>query len=114
MVESQQPIDSAPEIDEEGFLVRTETWNRDIAKTLAQGEVKGGLTEDHWQVVDYLRQYYLEFKNIPPDRMIAKGSGVDLERINELFPSGVIAGACKIAGVPREAICGKRYQCKRS
>ena len=114
MVESQQPMIPTPEIDEEGFLVRTETWNKDVAKILAQGEVEGDLTEDHWKVVDYLRQYYLEFKNVPPDRMVARGSEVDLEYINNLFPSGVVAGACKIAGIPRDAICGKRYQCKGS
>lgn len=114
MVESQQPMIPTPEIDEEGFLVRTEMWTRDVAKILAQGEVDGDLTEDHWKVVDYLRQYYLEFKNIPPDRMVSRGSGISLERINELFPSGVVGGACRVAGISRDVICGKRYQCKRS
>lgn len=115
MVESQkQPPIPAPELDEEGFLVRMETWTRDVAKILARGEVEGELTEDHWKVVNYLRQYYLEFENIPPDRMVARGSGCSLERINGLFPSGVVGGACRIAGIAREVICGKRYQCKRS
>ena len=114
MVESQRPSGSEPEVDAEGFLVQMDTWTREVAQMLARGEVEGELSQEHWKVVDYLRDYYLQFKNIPPDRMVAKDSGCTLERVNRLFPSGVVGGACRIAGIPRGAVCGKRYQCKRS
>jgi tRNA 2-thiouridine synthesizing protein E len=114
MVEPQKQQASTPAIDEEGFLVDMDTWSWDIAEALARGEVVGQLTEDHWKVIEYLRHYYSEYKNVPPDRMVAKGSGCSLDRINELFPSGVVGGGCRIAGIPRSAVCGKRYQCKRS
>jgi tRNA 2-thiouridine synthesizing protein E len=52
------------ERDDEGFLLRTETWTKDIATLLAKGEVLEGLTEDHWKVIDYLRKYYVEFKSV--------------------------------------------------
>lgn len=61
-----------PEIDDEGFLLQSETWTRDVTELLAQGEVSGGLTEDHWKVIDYLRNYYLGFKCVPPVRMLCK------------------------------------------
>ncbi len=111
MDESKESPIPKPEIDVEGFLVKMDTWNKDVAQILAEREIKGELTEEHWKVVDYLRKYYLELKNIPPDRMVAKESGCSLERIKELFPAGVVGGACRIAGIPRDAVCGKRYQC---
>jgi tRNA 2-thiouridine synthesizing protein E len=93
-----------PEIDDEGFLLRPETWTKDIANFLAQGEVSEGLTEDHWKVIDYLRNYYLGFKGVPPVRMLCKRTGLKFKYICELFPSGLTRGACKIAGIPRKTI----------
>jgi tRNA 2-thiouridine synthesizing protein E len=103
-----------PELDEEGFLLQAETWTREVACVLAYGEVSEDLTEDHWRVIDYLRHYYLEFNTVPPDRMVARGSTCSIERIRELFPYGIVPGACKIAGIPRGGICCKRFTYKRS
>ena len=114
MVEPQRDQASMPSFDEEGFLVDMDKWSWDVAEALARGEVDGQLTEEHWKVLEYLRHYFIEYKNIPPDRMVARSAGVALKRINEIFPSGVVGGACRIAGIPRSAVCGKRYQCKRS
>ena len=92
------------ERDDEGFLLRPETWTKDIATLLAQGEVLEGLTEDHWKVIDYLRNYYVEFKSVPPVRKLCKRTGLKFLYICELFPSGLTRGACKIAGIPRKTI----------
>jgi tRNA 2-thiouridine synthesizing protein E len=100
------------ELDEEGFLAQPETWTREVACALAHGEVGEDLTEEHWRVIEYLRHYYLQFNMVPPDRMVARGSTCDMERINELFPSGIVPGACRIAGIPRDGICCKRYSSK--
>jgi len=107
--ESQMPIELKlspliPEIDEEGFLSNSETWNKDVAELLAQEEVRGGLKEDHWKVIDYLRDYYLEFNSVPPVRMLCKRTGLRFNNICRLFPSGLTRGACKIAGIPKTAI----------
>jgi TusE/DsrC/DsvC family sulfur relay protein len=93
-----------PEIDEEGFLSNSETWNKDVAELLAQEEVRGGLKEDHWKVIDYLRGYYLDFNSVPPVKMLCKRTGLKFNYICELFPSGLTRGACKIAGIPRNTI----------
>ena len=93
-----------PERDDEGFLLQSETWNKDIAELLAQWEVPGGLTEDHWKVIDYLRNYYVEFKSVPPVRKLCKRTGLKFLYICKLFPSGLTRGACKIAGIPRKTI----------
>ena len=93
-------------MDEEGFLRQPEIWNRDVAQLLAQGEVSGDLTEDHWKVIDYLRRYYLEFDGVPPVRMLHRDTGFNLQSIWRLFPCGLTRGACRIAGIPRIRIHG--------
>lgn len=91
-------------LDEEGFLQEPKIWNRDVAQLLAQDEVPAGLTEDHWKIIDYLRQYYLHFDTVPPVRMLRRDTGFNLESVYKLFPSGLTRGACRIAGIPRIAI----------
>jgi tRNA 2-thiouridine synthesizing protein E len=90
-----------PKIDEEGFLSQPETWNKAAAEVLAQGEVSGELTEDHWKVIDYLRNYYLQFETVPPVKMLCRDTGLKFNYICKLFPSGLTKGACKIAGIPK-------------
>jgi len=92
------------ELDQEGYLVRAETWTKDKANTLAKEEVPQGLTEDHWKVIEYMREYYLENGTVPPVRMLVRRTGLSLRQMQRLFPSGLTKGACKIAGIPREAV----------
>ena len=70
--------------DEEGFLTDTEKWTEEVAQILAQEEPPRGLTEDHWIVIDYMRQYYLEFGSVPPIRMLARRTGLSLLRIKDV------------------------------
>jgi tRNA 2-thiouridine synthesizing protein E len=93
-----------PERDEEGFLLKAEAWDKNVAGLLGQGEASGGLTEDHWKIIDYLRHYYLEFNSVPPVRMLCKRTGLKSRYICKLFPSGLTRGACKVAGIPRAKI----------
>ncbi|MBA7505381.1 Sulfite reductase, dissimilatory-type subunit gamma [subsurface metagenome] len=104
MAITNQFLASTLDLDEEGFLRQPEMWNRDVAQLLAQEEVPNGLTEDHWKIVGYLRQYYLEFGTVPPVRMLRRDTGFNLECIYKLFPSGLTRGACRIAGIPRNTI----------
>ena len=76
-----------PETDEEGFLTKPDTWTRDTAEALGQQEVPGRLTEDHWRVIDYLRDYYLKFDTVPPVRMLCRDTGLKYSRICRLFPA---------------------------
>jgi len=91
-------------LDEEGFLLEPETWTREIAQNLSRGEVSGELTEDHWKIVDCVRQYYLDFETVPPVRLVVRRTGFSLRRLHELFPHGFAKGACRVAGIPRETL----------
>jgi len=93
-------------VNEEGFLVNPEEWDKDIADLLAKVEEGiDALTEDHWAVINYIREYYLEKSLAPMVRKICKTTGFKLKYIFELFPSGPAKGACKLAGLPKPDGC---------
>ena len=91
-------------MDEEGFLLQPETWNKKVAQTLARVEVPENLTPDHWKVIDCVREYHLEFGTIPPVRLVVRCTGFSLSCIHELFPRGYAKGVCRVAGIPRNTI----------
>ena len=93
------------EIDEDGFIQDPERWTEAVAKDLAKTEAVEELTEEHWKVVNYLRNYYLEFGIAPMIRKLTKETGFKLKEIYDLFPSGPAKGACKIAGLPKPTGC---------
>ena len=93
------------EVDEDGFIQEPEKWNKKLAEDLAKIEEAYPMSEDHWKVVDYLRNYYLEFEIAPPIRMLTKRTGLELKYIYQLFPKGPAAGACKVAGLPKPTGC---------
>ncbi len=94
------------EVSEEGFLIRPEEWDKEVAEILARAE-EGieGLTEEHWAVINYIRDYFLEKNLAPMVRKICQTTGFTLKHIYELFPSGPAKGACKLAGLPKPDGC---------
>ena len=99
------------ETDEEGYLINLADWNEDIAKTIAKTE-NMDLTPSHWEVVNFLREYYTEFQIAPAVRVLTKAIGKKLgaekgnsQYLYELFPYGPAKQACKIAGLPKPTGC---------
>jgi TusE/DsrC/DsvC family sulfur relay protein len=93
------------DVDEDGFMQEPDKWTEDIAKALASTEGVSELTDDHWKIVHYLRNYFLQFGVAPMIRKLCKETGYDLKRIYELFPSGPAKGACKVAGLAKPTGC---------
>ena len=93
------------EIDEDGFIQEPDKWDKAVAEDIAKTEEAYPMGEDHWKVVDYLRNYFLEFEIAPPIRMITRQTGIDLKTIYKLFPGGPAKGACKVAGLPKPTGC---------
>ena len=97
-----------PELDDDGYMLHPEMWSEETAELLARVLVPGGLTEEHWRVLYYLRGYYLNFGSVPPVRKLCRDTGLSLSRIYVLFPgnrprglgAGLAKCACKIAGMP--------------
>ena len=92
-------------VDEDGFMETPEAWNADVALALATTEGVEALGDDHWKLVNYLRNYYLQFGVAPMIRKLCKETGFDLKKVYELFPSGPAKGACKVAGLPKPTGC---------
>jgi len=93
------------DVDEDGFMQEPEDWNKDVAMALATTEGVDDLTEEHWKLVDYLRNYYVQFGVAPMIRKLCKETGFDLKKVYALFPSGPAKGACKVAGLPKPTGC---------
>lgn len=99
------------ETDEEGYLVNLADWNEDAAKILAaQDELN--LTESHWEVINFLREYYDEYQIAPAVRVLTKAIGKKLgpekgnsKYLYELFPYGPAKQACRFAGLPKPTGC---------
>jgi tRNA 2-thiouridine synthesizing protein E len=98
-------------LTEEGFLVHVDDWNEDIARDLAAGE-SITLTEDHWEILQLLRDYYRAYDSSPAMRALVKyvrlrlgddkGRSIYLLR---LFPGSPAKIGSKIAGLPKPANC---------
>lgn len=92
-------------VDEDGFLENPEIWNEKVATDFAATEGVTELTENHWKVINYLRNYYLQYGIAPMIRKLCKETGFKLNEIYEMFPSGPAKGACKLAGLPKPTGC---------
>ncbi|MFH1735843.1 MAG: TusE/DsrC/DsvC family sulfur relay protein [bacterium] len=97
--------DISIQVDEDGFMEEPEVWNERIALALASTEAVNELTEDHWKLVNYLREYYQQFGIAPMIRKLCKQTGFSLKEVYDLFPSGPAKGACKVAGLPKPTGC---------
>lgn len=99
------------EADEEGYLVDISVWNEDLANLIAKDE-DIEMDDDHWEVVNFLRDYYEEYQVAPAIRVLTKAikKSMGPEKGNsgylyELFPYGPAKQACKIAGLPKPTGC---------
>lgn len=93
------------DVDEDGFIQEPACWNEALAAAIAKTEDVPEMTEDHWKVVTYLRDYYKQFGIAPMIRKLCKETGFSLKEIYDMFPSGPAKGACKIAGLPKPTGC---------
>jgi len=93
------------EVDEDGFIQEPGLWDEEVAKALAKSEGVHDMSEQHWKIVNYLRDYYKRFGIAPVVRKLCKECDVKLKEIYELFPSGPVKGACKVAGLPKPTGC---------
>ncbi|AKH89502.1 MULTISPECIES: sulfurtransferase TusE [Edwardsiella] len=99
------------ETDAQGYLLNSQEWSEALAELLAQQE---GITlsEAHWEVVRFVREFYQTFNTSPAIRMLVKamtqkyGEEKGNSRyLYRLFPKGPAKQATKIAGLPKPVKC---------
>jgi len=93
------------DVDDDGFLTNPTEWNDDVAMALASTEGLEALSDDHWKIMTYIREYYAENGVAPMVRKLCKETGFKLKEMYTLFPSGPAKGACKVAGLEKPTGC---------
>ena len=86
-------------------------WTPELALVLAASE-NIELNENRWEVVSFVRAFYLEYNTSPAIRALVKAMAAKFgpEKGNSrylfrLFPKGPAKQATKIAGLPKPAKC---------
>ncbi len=99
------------EVDEEGYLADLNDWVPEVAEVMSKAE-DAELTDAHWEVINFLREYYEEYQIAPAVRVLTKAIGKKLGKdkgnskyLYELFPYGPGKQACKYAGLPKPTGC---------
>ena len=91
--------------DEEGFLVNPEYWTREVAAELAQDTGLEALTDQHWKVIQFIRDFYLQQGRSPLHKELRSSIGITMMEIQRLFPGGIRHGARRLAGLPNPKMC---------
>lgn len=97
--------------DEDGYLENRDEWNMEVAGYFAKEEGVE-MTEAHWEIVKFIREYYEENKIVLEDRLLFKAVSKKLgpEKGNkgylyELYQRGPSKQAAKIGGLPMSQGC---------
>ena len=94
------------ETDDNGNLVNYQEWDKDVAAALA-AEDGIELTQEHQDVLEYLREEYVNNNNNQPmERQINKDMGkrwgkkISSKDLYQLFPKAPSKQGNRIAGLP--------------
>lgn len=98
-------------VDKQGFLKNRLSWSQDLAKHIAaQDHIV--LTEEHWEVINYFREYYEDYNVPPPMRMVMRvfkkafgDENANSRYLHQLFPEGPTKTASKYGGLPKPKNC---------
>jgi tRNA 2-thiouridine synthesizing protein E len=93
--------------NKKGHLASFGDWDNDLAEALAEAEGLA-LTDCHWSVIHFLREYYAFHEMPPSPKIIIRSIGHEVSRhapctrknLEALFPEGGCKQACRIAGLP--------------
>jgi len=98
-------------LDKDGYLMDHRQWEEDMVVVLAEREGLT-LTDAHWEVVRFVRQFYEEYETSPAIRALVKAMKASFGEekgnsryLHRLFPGGPAKQATKLAGLPKPAKC---------
>lgn len=93
------------EVTEDGFLTNHEDWSKEIAAEIAKEEGIDALTDEHWKVIDFMRDDFKAKGAAPSIRRINKAGGVATKDMYRLFPDGPAKKAAKVSGLGKPQGC---------
>lgn len=98
-------------IDQQGYLLNYQQWCEELAPLLSKNDGIT-LTQAHWEVIRFVRAFYLTYNTSPAIRALTKAMKAEFgeEKANSrylyrLFPEGPAKQATKYAGLPKPARC---------
>jgi TusE/DsrC/DsvC family sulfur relay protein len=91
-------------VDDEGFMADPSQWSEDMAPALAEA-IGIELTDEHWQVIRFLREDFAAQGETPTIRRVSTAGGVDTKRLFQLFPKKPAKKMSYIAGLPKPHGC---------
>jgi len=97
--------------DKQGYLINFEDWHIDLAQLIADNDGLV-LTELHWEVIRFVREFYLTYNTSPAIRALTKAMKAEFGEekassryLYRLFKEGPAKQATKYAGLPKPARC---------
>lgn len=97
--------------DKQGYLLDHLLWQKELAFVMAKGD-EFELTDAHWEVINFVRQFYLTYNTSPAIRVLTKAMKAEFGEekassryLYKLFPEGPAKQATKYAGLPKPARC---------
>ena len=91
-------------VDDEGYLLDRGQWDEAFAEETARRRGRT-LTDAHWKVIRFVREYSQEFDYVPDYGTLAKelrrdtgDDGWTRAHLNKLFPDD---NPCRYAGLPK-------------
>jgi tRNA 2-thiouridine synthesizing protein E len=102
---------SNPVTTEDGFLLEVGQWDETVAHQLAE-RIPLTLTEAHWEIISFIREYHARFRHLPNNRMFVKAveKALGPNKGNSRYLNGLFAGSpvkytCMVAGLPKPPGC---------
>lgn len=99
------------ETDKLGYLINHSQWTEETARVIAQID-NIDLTDAHWEVIHFVRNFYLKYDTSPAIRALVKAMAASMgvekgnsRYLHRLFPKGPAKQATKLAGLPKPAKC---------
>jgi TusE/DsrC/DsvC family sulfur relay protein len=86
-------------LDDEGYLLKFDDWNEDVACALAENEGVEELTKERMDIIKFIRDYYRQYNFFPILNAVCKNVHQPKNCINEKFIDPIVAW--KIAGLPK-------------
>lgn len=97
--------------DKQGYLLDHLLWHEDLAKLMAEND-EFELSDAHWEVINFVRSFYLKYNTSPAIRALTKAMKAEFgaekassRYLYKLFPEGPAKQATKYAGLPKPARC---------
>ncbi len=95
----QEYVEITAGVDSEGYLLNFDDWDEKTAVALAEREGIRGLTQEHIDILTFIRNHYRQYRFFPVLHAICKNLHNPADCMKEKFLSPV--AAWKLAGLPR-------------